>query len=160
MLAAFFFFPYFVNGQSCTFGSPDLQQSSVNPTPGLFIQQEGRAPCSGEVTQWTVCYNNPEFITTKKIFEISLEVWRNEQIRFFNHVGNNSVTITVPDQPEAFECVNITIKQEDRISVLQGDHVGVYLLANTVLPVVILVILALEVAVSILFKFLQFPLRL
>ena len=128
--------PILTIGQSCTLGSPDLQQSSVNPTPGLFIQQEGRAPCSGEITQWAICYYNPETFTTRKTFQILLELWRNEEIRFFHHVGSNSVTITVPNQPEAFQCVNVTIDQEDRISVLQNDSVGVYLASTSNLPVV------------------------
>ncbi len=114
-----------------------MQQSSVNPTPGLFIQQEGRAPCSGEITQWTVCYYNPETITTRKTFQILLEAWRNvEGVRLFNNVGTNVVEITVPDQPQDFQCVNVTIDKEDRISVLQDDFVGVYLSASSNLPVV------------------------
>ena len=125
-----------VQGQTCTLGRTDLQPSVPNPNPGLFIQEQGRAPCDGQIIGWTVCYYDPRAFTRRESFQISLEVWRNVTLRQLNIVGSNSVTVELPNEVEDFQCVKITVDPAEHINVQQNDFLGVYATAFAVLPVV------------------------
>ena len=125
-----------VHGQTCTLGRTDLQPSVPNPNPGLFIQEQGRAPCDGQIIGWTVCYYDPRTFSCRETFQISLEVWRSATLRHLNIVGSNSVRVELPNEVEDFQCVNITVDPAERINVQQGDFLGVYASAFAVLPVV------------------------
>ena len=125
-----------VQGQTCTLGRTDLQPSVPNPNPGLFIQEQGRAPCDGQIIGWTVCYYNPRAFSLRESFQISLEVWRNVTLRQLNIVGRNSVTVELPNEVKDFQCVNITVDPAEHINVQQNDFLGVYATVFAVLPVV------------------------
>ena len=126
------------SGQTCTLGRPQLPQSTTNPTPGLFIQEEGAAPCDGFITQWRVCYYNPSLTSRSSQFQILLEVWRdNELDNSLVSVGNLVAFITVPDQAASFQCTDVAQPPDRPIAVREGDHLGVYIPSiDSVLPII------------------------
>jgi hypothetical protein len=115
-----------------------LPETSPNPTPGLFIDVDNPATCSGVIREWNICYYNPRNFNTRDNLQISLQVWRFEA-GFRNGDAGNRVarqvtTVNIPEDPENFQC--ITIPQDVFMNITEGDMIGVSLSLNAVLPVV------------------------
>ena len=110
---------------------------SSNPTAGLFIDSRNPSPCSGQIISWRVCYYNPCFQIAAEVnsLQIVLQTWRLRN-GGGTRIGRNTFTINIPQQPDDFQCMNITVDPSDYITVSQGHYLGVYLTQSRVLPVV------------------------
>ena len=127
-----------IHGQTCIMGKTNLQPSRANSNSGLFIQEQSRAPCDGQIIRWTVCYYSPRPFFQRQSYQFLLEVWRRVNNRKLNIIGSNLAAITLPNQDHDFVCVNITVDSAERIDVQQGDYLGVFTSSDftEVLPVV------------------------
>ena len=126
-----------VSGDGCTLGRTDLIPTSANQNPGLYIDSQNPSPCSGQIIRWRVCYYNPRVqikIDTDSL-KILLQTWSLSGING-TRIGSNFFKVAIPQQPENFQCVNITVDPSDYITVSQGHYLGVYLAINGVLPVI------------------------
>jgi hypothetical protein len=124
-----------------TVGRTGLPETSPNPTPGLFIDVDNPAMCSGVIREWNICYYNPRTINTNVFrdnLQISLLIWRFEAGFRNDDVGNRVArqvtTVSIPEEPEYFKC--ITIPQDEFMNITEGDVIGVSLSMNALLPVV------------------------
>jgi hypothetical protein len=124
----------------CTLGRTNLTVISANPSPGLFIDMQTPASCSGEVMEWNVCYFNPRDFNTDETLrdglEIGLQVWRFSSPENGVMVGEYVVRIDIPQVTESFQCIRIPVPSTNYISVEEGDVMGVVVPFNAVLPVV------------------------
>ena len=121
----------------CTVGRTDQEAISLDSVPGLYIDRLNPASCSGNITEWNFCYFNPRRFHNRSSVQIHFQVWRFDSavqraVRVAEHVD----TISIPEKPEEFQCETITLDQDRYISITEGDHLGVQLLAKRVLPVV------------------------
>ena len=116
----------------------DLVETSAYPNPGLFIDTDNPAVCSGQITAWNVCYyNNPRSFTQLNTLQISLQIWRfDEPIRNSVRVDEHVETVTIPETPENFQCITAELSPDEYMNVSTGDLVGVLLVMDAVLPVV------------------------
>ena len=124
-----------VRGDGCTLGRPNLPQTSPNPTPGLFIDRENPSICSGQITDWRICYYNPRNFNSRDTIRILLQTWRISDNRG-SRISSYPTTLRIPQQPAIFQCVNISVDPTDYIDVEQGDFIAVYLFQDEVLPVI------------------------
>ena len=124
-----------VTGDECTLGRTDLTPKLPNANPGLFIDRDSPAPCSGQIINWKICHYNSRKINRRNTLQIFLQTWRNT-ISIASRISSYSATIDIPLQPNDFQCVNITVDPADYVDVQQGDFVGVYTFFDAVLPVV------------------------
>ena len=117
-------------------GRTDLvEQSGSNPTPGLFIDLDNPATCSGVITEWNICYYNPRGFTFEDHLQIALQIWRFEE-QVGTQLAKRVATVTVPEEPETFQCITIPLGQDEYMNITEGDVIGVLLTRDAVLPVV------------------------
>ena len=125
---------------TCTLGRTDLEETSANPTPGLFIDLDNPATCSGQVLQWRLCYYNPSNFHSERDLIIGLQVWRFDQPqRRGSLVGENvlPITIPIPEELENFQCITLDPSEDvPPLNVTEGDLLGVTLRQDLVLPVI------------------------
>ena len=132
-----------VNGD-CTLGRTDLEETTSNPTTGLYIDIDNPAVCSGQITAWNLCYYNPRpFIIQPSVstVQISLQIWKLDEQQNGVRVGTwckRGNSITIPQAPENFQCITIELSPEDYMNVSVGarDFIGVCTNLDAVLPVV------------------------
>lgn len=112
-------------------------ETSKNPNPGLYIDLDNPAPCSGQITQWNLCYYDPTPLHSENTVVIGLQVWRFDQLRQNgNLMGENVEEVLIPPNPTSFKCLLIAVDRERMVNVSAGDFLGVTLRQNSVLPVV------------------------
>ena len=117
-------------------GRTDLfEQSSPDATPGLFIDLDNPATCSGVITEWNVCYYNPRRFNFEDRLQITLQIWRFEE-QVGTQLATQVATVTVPEEPETFQCITIPLGQDEYMNITEGDVIGVLLTRDAVLPVV------------------------
>lgn len=123
---------------ACTLGRTDLVETIPNQRPGLIIDLENPASCSGQIVEWNLCYYNPRnFNQMLDNYRIGLQVWRfDAQQQNGVRVGINTVTVNIPQQPSSFQCVSIGVLEADSINVTAGDVLGITLFNNELLPVI------------------------
>ena len=127
-----------VNG-NCTLGRTDLEETTSNPTAGLYIDIDNPAVCSGQITAWNLCYYNPRpsiIQPSVSTVQISLQIWRLNEPQNGAQVGAHVETVTIPQAPESFQCITIELSPEDYMNVSVGDFIGVCTNIDAVLPVV------------------------
>ena len=124
-----------VRGDRCTHGRSNLSPTSPYAVPGLYIDRDNPAQCSGQITHWRVCYYNPRKFTTRNSLQILLLTWRLKKNRVVR-IGNHSITVDIPQHPDDFQCVNISVDPSVHIDVELGDYIAVYTFSNAVLPVI------------------------
>ena len=122
----------------CILGRSDIEETSANPNPGIYIDISNPASCSGQITQWNLCYYNPRlFSNFGNNLQIDLQVWRfDSQVQRGTLVDIHVATMSIPQQPEDFQCTSIELSQDDYMDIRAGDFLGVRLTFNFVLPVV------------------------
>ena len=125
-----------VNGD-CTLGRTDLEETSTNPIPGLYIDTNNPAVCSGQITAWNLCYYNPRLFIQSPIstLQISLQIWRFDEPRNGVRVGAHVETVTIPQTPDTFQCITIELSPDEYMDVSAGDFMRVFLNRDNVLPV-------------------------
>ena len=112
-------------------------ETSTNPNPGLYINIDNRAVCSGQITAWNLCYYNPRPFTHLNNLPISLQIWRFDTgIQNGVRVGVYVETVTIPASPVNYQCITIELNPEDYMDVSAGDFIGVFTNRDGVLPVV------------------------
>ena len=114
-------------------------ETTANPNPGLYIDIENPAVCSGQITAWNLCYYNPRVFIQASVstLQISLEVWRFDEQRNGVLVGRHMETVAIPVSPENFQCIKIKLSPDEYMDVSAGDVIGVPLMnRDAVLPVV------------------------
>ena len=123
---------------TCTLGRTDLEETSAIPFPGLFIDLDNPATCSGQVLQWRLCYYNPSNFHFERDLTIGLQVWRfDQQQRRGSLVGQNILVVTIPEELENFQCITLDPSEDEPpLNITQGDLLGVTLRQDFVLPVV------------------------
>ena len=119
-----------VNG-GCTLGRTGVQNTVGFLNPGLYIDIDNPAVCSGQITAWNVCYYNPRLFSHLNTLPISLQIWRNGV-----RVGAYVESVTIPASPPSFRCITIQLSPNEYMDVRVGDVIGVVMNANEVLPVV------------------------
>ena len=119
----------------CILGRTDLVETSAYPNPSLF-DTDNPAVCSGQITAWNVCYyDNPRSFTQLNTLQISLQIWRfDEPIRNGVRVDEHVETVTIPETPENFQCIELS--PDEYMNISAGDFVGVLLVTDAVLPVI------------------------
>lgn len=110
--------------ESCILGSENIQQTSVNTMPGLYLDTSHPVMCQGQLTQWQLCHYR---ITFTRQYQALLQVWREESIDQYTLIGTSMQTVTTSSRDDEFMCMNYSLTQNEYIKVLQGDIVGVYL---------------------------------
>ena len=123
---------------TCTLGRTDLEETSAIPFPGLFIDLDNPASCSGQVLQWRLCYYNPSKFHSERDLTIGLQVWRFDQKqRRGSLVGENVFPITIPEELENFQCITLDPSEEvPLLNVTEGDLLGITQMQDLVLPVI------------------------
>ena len=128
-----------VNGD-CTLGrTQDLMGNTVGYlNPGLIIDRNNPAACSGQITAWNVCYYNPRSFILPSVssLPISLQIWRFNTPPRGVRVGAYARTLAIPASPPSFRCITIQLSPNDYMDVIAGDVIGVVTTATAVLPVV------------------------
>ena len=128
-----------VNGD-CTLGrTQDLVENTVGfLNPGLIIDIDNPAACSGQITAWNVCYYNPRLFTLLNTLPISLQIWRSNTPTRGVRVSAIVRTLTIPTSPPSFRCITIQLSPNDYMDVRAGDVIGVVRTTDldAVLPVV------------------------
>ena len=104
--------------------------------PGLIIDIDNPAVCSGQITAWNVCYYNPRLFTLLNTLPISLQIWRFNTPTQGVRVSAIARTLTIPTSPLSFQCITIQLSPNDYMDVIAGDVIGVVRTVNEVLPVV------------------------
>jgi len=118
----------------CTFGRTGLQPTSTNPRPGLLIDLETPAPCSGQIVKWNLCYYN---YNLQSSLPISLHVWRlDEEQKTGVRVAAFSTSVAIQLPASDFQCVSIPLSEAEYMNVTAGDFLGVRLTTDKLLPVV------------------------
>ena len=124
-----------VRADECTLGRSDLSPTSPNPAPGLFIDRDNPAPCSGQIIRWRICYYNPRKFSRRDSLQVLLQTWRLNTI-CGSRISSYYSKLDIPQQPDDFQCVNINVDPTEYINVQQGDYIAVYTFNNSVLPVI------------------------
>ena len=115
-----------VQTESCILGSENIQQTSMNTMPGLYLDTSHPVTCQGQLTQWQLCHYRILTIR-QRWYQAILQVWRNESIGQYTLIGASIQTATITLFDDQFMCINYTLTQSEYIPVLQGDIIGVYL---------------------------------
>ena len=114
-----------VQTESCILGSENIQQTSMNTMPGLYLDTSHPVTCQGQLTQWQLCYYR--IAAFWRQYQASLQVWRDESIGQYTLIGASIQTATITFFDDQFMCINYTLTQSEYIPVLQGDIIGIYL---------------------------------
>lgn len=122
---------------NCTLGRTDREETAPCPDPGLYIDLDQPASCSGQITQWDLCYYSPSVVFFGGSLPIDLQVWRfDESLTVGTRVAFYEAYINIPLFPERFQCISIPLNQEEYVDVSAGDFLGVWMFPNAFLPVV------------------------
>ena len=112
---------------NCALGTEGIPESDSIKTPGLYIDVDHPAPCSGELTAWHYCYYEP-FATRRITYTVQLGVWRlNPQSNLFSKVGEMEFTERLGRRQDDFECDDILLQGNEYIQIEKGDYLGVIL---------------------------------
>ena len=117
----------------CVIGDvPDVLGTNMNQSDivsGFYLNLNSSAQCSGEIVSWIGCYYLEEGSadTSNGYIELDVGVWR-PTMDGFQLIGNLSKLAIPPVNPSyTFICQTWDLSCEDRLSVQQGDVIGVYI---------------------------------
>ena len=124
----------------CILGRTDIVETEPIINAGVYIDISNPALCSGQITQWNLCYYNPrEFANHTDILDIGLQVWRPDnqvEARILMLVDDHEASVDIPQKPDNFQCTSIELDQDEYTNITAGDFLGVRLSFAAVLPVV------------------------
>lgn len=117
-------------------GKVDQEQTVSHSQAGLYIDLDQPASCSGLIYQWNLCYYSPNPIFFGASLPIELQVWSfNEDLTEGIKVVGHAIDVSIPENPEKFQCISIEVSLDDFMEVEEGDFLGVWLHENALLPV-------------------------
>ena len=116
---------------------PTMFRSSINESeivsPGFYLNLNSSAQCSGVITSWKGCYYLKQGTAdhANGPIELSVGVWR-PGVDMYQLVGDNLTKLTIPSSPASYTlvCQVWNLPCEQRLSVKQGDVIGLHLSSN------------------------------
>ena len=132
--------PIVSESATCTIGPQDLTETSPSTISGLYINVDHPAACDGFLTVWHLCYYAPRR-NGERNYQLQLQVWRQDTADDSTYVqeGKTTRTIRIPRRQPSndFQCMDVELSEDEYISVMEGDLLGVYIPNNNdILPVV------------------------
>ena len=110
---------------NCTMGNENVPENSPVETPGLYIDINNPAPCSGQLTEWHYCYYEPS-TRRASTYTVQLGVWRlNSQSNLYTKMGEFEITQRVERRSNNFRCASIQLQSDQYIDIAMGDYLGV-----------------------------------
>lgn len=114
----------------CVIGDvPDVLRMNMTHSEdfsGFYLNLNKSAQCYGQIVSWMGCYYLEEGNVLTDI-ELDVGIWR-PTMDGYKLIGNLSKLTTPPVNPSyTFICRTWDLSCEDRLSVEQGDVIGVYL---------------------------------
>ena len=95
-------------------------------TPGLYLDVDHPAVCSGSITAWHFCHYAP-WLFSSATYSALFQVWRETTSGNYTKVFEVPQEGDIPRRQRQFLCVDITLAESEYVSVTQGDVLGVYM---------------------------------
>lgn len=112
--------------ENCTIGNQVKTETTNGNNPGLYLDIDHPAACSGRIIAWNFCHYAP-WLFSSTTYSALFQVWRETSSRNYTKVFEVSRDVDIPRRQVQFLCQNVILQESNYINVDEGDVLGLYM---------------------------------